>query len=208
MTNDDLPPELQKIGLEPEDLDGHTIEQLSDYLDAGQNPPDRTIDDSPGCQIALQAIARLKRLSQTLLESETNAAVAPDDGWVQKILGSIAMDARSGRSIPIYHPAPQAELAITEGAVRGIIRAAEEEVDGVIIGRCRLDGDVTTSGEPITIRVDASIVWGLPIPSASARLRLAIATQLQRHTELNVAGIDITIRDLYQLPEAAETEQP
>ena len=39
-----------------EDLDGHTIEELSDYLDAGRTPVDASIEGSPGCRIALDAL--------------------------------------------------------------------------------------------------------------------------------------------------------
>lgn len=208
MTSDNsLPPEFQRIGVEPDDLDGHTIEELSDYLDAGRAPRNQSIDDSPGCQLALQAMARLRVLSHSLLESDVRAAPPLPESWVEKILGNIALDARAGRKIPISHLVPGAELAITEGAVRGIIRAAEAEVDGVVIGRCRLEGDVTISGQPITISIDASILWGEPIPAATARLRETIAAQLRKHTELTIAGIDVTIHDLHQLPPATGAEQ-
>ena len=31
------------LALEPEDLDGHTVEELDDYLDRGCTPPDPSI---------------------------------------------------------------------------------------------------------------------------------------------------------------------
>lgn len=208
MTSDNAnPPERQPIGLEADDLDGHTLEELSNYLDAGRTPSNPSIDDSPGCQLALQAMSRLQNLSRSLLESDAGKEPALSDSWVGRILSNIAMDARAGRNIPLPHPASSAELAITEGAVRGIIRATEAEVGDVIIGRCHLDGDVTIPGEPITIRVDASIIWGRPIQATAQRLRDTIYAQLRKHTDLTIAGVDITIRDLYRRPPVIEAER-
>ncbi len=144
--DDDLGSELRGLGVEPDDLDGHTVEELSAYLDAGRTPVDPSIEASPGCQIALEAMERLRSLSGPLLEADAEAASAPEASWVARILDTITLEARSGRRIPLESPSPSADLAITEGAVRGVIRAAEADVDGIIVGRCRLRGDVTVPG--------------------------------------------------------------
>lgn len=193
-------PELPGLRLEPEDLDGHTIEELSDYLDAGRTPADPSIDRSPGCQIALDALGRLRALTPELLAADTAAEPAPDEGWVQNILAGIALDARAGRRIPITAPARTADLGITEGAVRGLIRAAESAVPGVLVGKCRFDGDVTVPGEPIRVRVDVSVPYGDSIPDLADRLREEIGARLMAHTTLNVTAIDITVHDIQQLP--------
>ncbi|HEY0246808.1 MAG TPA: hypothetical protein VGC45_00980, partial [Gryllotalpicola sp.] len=104
----------------------------------------------------------------------------------------------------ISHEDPTADLGITEGAVRGIIRAAEDDVDGAIIGRCRFTGDITTPGEPVTVSVDASIVWGQNLPQAADRLRAAITRRLLAHTGLNIVAVDVAIHDIHQLPAAEE----
>lgn len=193
-------PDLPGLRLEPEDLDGHTIEELSDYLDAGRTPADPSIDRSPGCQIALDALGRLRALTPELLAADTAAEPAPDEGWVQNILAGIALDARAGRRIPITAPARTADLGITEGAVRGLIRAAESAVPGVLVGKCRFDGDVTVPGEPIRVRVDVSVPYGDSIPDLADRLREEIGARLMAHTTLNVTAIDITVHDIQQLP--------
>ncbi|WP_234407382.1 Asp23/Gls24 family envelope stress response protein [Microterricola viridarii] len=178
------------------DLDGHSIEELSDYLDAGREPRNDSIESSPGCQIALAGLARLHRLTMEQLDADVEQEPAPSDSWVQSIMNRIALEANAGRDIPIAHSDPHAALALSEGAVRGIIRSAGDGVEGVIVGRCRLDGDVTHLGEPITIRVEMSIAWGENIPAAASQLRQAIADELHKHTELAVAAIDITVRDV------------
>lgn len=185
------------------DLDGYTIDELSDYLDRGQTPRDPVIDSSPGCQIAIAALQRLRTISLALLEQDVAAEPPRGDKWVADILSSIGLEARAGRDIPLEHPAPTAHLAVTEGAVRGMIRAAGDAVGGALIGRCRLDGDVTVPGEPISIRVDVSVVWGERVRETADRVRGAIFAELGRHTELNVESVDVTIHDV-QLPRPAE----
>jgi len=199
MTDDRESPEVRRLGLEPTDLDGHTLDELTDYLDAGRLPADRSIDESPGCQLALDALERLHGLGAELIAVETAAEPAVDENWVDRILSGIAMDARSGRRIPFDSPDPRVELGITEGAVRGLIRSAESAVPGLLIGRCRLDGDVTTKDAPIRIEIDASALHGQPIPVVAEQLRAEVDRGLRAHTELNIVAIDIAIRDIREV---------
>ena len=190
----------ESLGVEPEDLDGHTIEQLSDYLDSGRAPSDPSIDESAGCQIALDALERLRALTPDLIAADTAAEPEADETWVQNILAGIAVDARAGRRIPVVIDPPDVDAGITEGALRGVIRAAENTVPGLLVGSCRFDGDVTVPGEAVLIRVEVSVPYGLPIPDLVDRLRAEIGARLTAHTTLNVTGIDITVSDLRQLP--------
>lgn len=199
MTRDDSTG-ANALGFEPEDLDGHTMDELSDYLDAGRQPADPSIDASPGCRIALDALERLRRLGPALLDQDTAGEPQPDDNWVRSILDGIARDARAGRRIPFPVAEPDDDLGITEGAVRGLIRAAGDGVPGVLIGRCRLDGEVTTPGAPVRIEVEASVPYGLPISRLAERLRDEIGERLRTHTELNLTGIDIVVHDVRDLP--------
>jgi uncharacterized alkaline shock family protein YloU len=91
---------------------------------------------------------------------------------------------------------------VTEGAVRGILRAAGDTVPGIIVGRCRLDGNVGEPRAPITVRVDATVLEGENIPALADRLRQSLQAALAQHTELAVAAIDITIQDLHRNPAA------
>jgi uncharacterized alkaline shock family protein YloU len=182
--------------LDPANLDGHTIEELSAYLDADRTPTNFSIESSPGCQIALTALGRLRELTAHVLETQAAAEPTPPESWVRGIMDRIALEARAGRDIPISHPAPTAQLTLTEGAVRGMIRAAGDSMLDVVVGRCRLDGDITVPGEPITVTVDISVAWGASLRDAADRAREAIRQALLRHTELNVAAIDITVTDV------------
>ncbi len=190
------------------DLDGHTIDELADYVDAGRMPRDPSIEDSPGCRIAIDALERLRDVAGALFRADIEAEPQPDESWIRGILAGIAIDARAGRRIPIGHPDPAADLAITEGAVRGIIRSAESEVPGVLVSRTRLDGEVTDPNAPIGIAIAISIGYGLPLLATAERLRLAVAARIAEHTELRIEAIDITIDDVRipaPLPDEKET---
>lgn len=199
MTDERETREVRWLGLEPTDLDGHTLDELTDYLDAGRQPADRSIDESPGCQLALDALERLQGLGAELIAAEAAAEPPVDENWVDRILSGIAMDARAGRRIPFESPDPHVDLAITEGAVRGLIRSAENAVPGLVVGRCRLDGDVTQAGAPIRIEIDASALHGQSIPKVAAELRAEVDRGLRAHTELNVIAIDIAIKDVREV---------
>ncbi len=199
MTDDKETPKARRLSLAPTDLDGHTIDELTDYLEAGRQPADRSIDESPGCQLALDALERLHGLGAELIAAETAAEPEVDENWVDRILSGIAIDARAGRRIPFASTEPGADLGITEGAVRGLIRAAEKVVPGLLVGRCRLDGDVATANAPIRVEIDASAMHGQSIPVVAEQLRTEVDRGLRAHTELNIVAIDIAIRDIREV---------
>lgn len=206
MTEHEIP-DPGRLGLEPEDLDGHTIEEISDYLEAGCTPPDPSIDQSPGCRIALDALRRLRLLTPELLAADVEAEPEAEESWVQSILAGIALDARAGRRIPIAVPESHVDLGITEGAVRGIVRAAENAVPGVLVGKCRFDGDVTVPAEPVRVELDVSVPYGERIPDLVHRLRREIRTRLSSHTTLNITAVDIAVHDIRRLPDPAQEDR-
>jgi len=192
--NDGLELELD---LENTDLDGHSIEELSDYLDAGRLPRDDSIESSPGCLIALASLERLRNAAWALLEAEADADPERARPWIGRLMGTISREARAGRDIPISSGDASVALSVTEGSVRGLIRAAGDDVGGVLIASCSLDGDVTRPGEPITVNIAASVAWGLSLPMLAQELRASILAALARHTELVVEGVNVTIRDIH-----------
>ena len=186
-----------ELDLENTDLDGHSIEELSDYLDAGRLPRDDSIESSPGCLIALASLERLRNAAWALLEAEADADPERDSAWIGRLMGTISREARAGRDIPISSGDASVALSVTEGSVRGLIRAAGDDVGGVLIASCSLEGDVTRPGEPITVNIAASVAWGLSLPMLAQELRASILAALARHTELVVEGVNVTIRDIH-----------
>lgn len=189
----------KQLGLEPEDLDGFSIEDLTDYLEAGCLPANPAIDESPGCQLALDALERLRRLTPDLLAADAAAEGEVEDDWVQGILDGILMEARAGRRLPLPSEKHQ-DFGVTEGAVRGLIRGAERAVPGVIVGRCRLEGEIEEMGADATIHLNVSVPYGLPIERTIRELRMEISQRVLRHTTLNVQSIDVTVEDVQDLP--------
>ncbi|MBC7595826.1 MAG: Asp23/Gls24 family envelope stress response protein [Kineosporiaceae bacterium] len=189
-----IPPVVEETS---PDLDGHSVEELSDYLDQDRIPPNTSIENSAGCRIALAALTRLRDRSAAWIESEAAREESRDDGWVKQILAHIGYEAHAGRDIPLRHSSPHARLAITEGAVRGIVRAAGDRLGGIVVERVRLNGDVTILGEPIEISIDATALWGHSIPDAVAAVREGILAALTTHTELTIARIDVAIHDIH-----------
>lgn len=206
MTFDEPIRDADALALEPADLDGHTIDELSDYLDRDRLPPDPSIDSSAGCQIALGALERLRDAARSVLVADQAEQPPADESWITRVLLGIATESRAGREIPLTSTDPDTQLAITEGAVRGVIRAAGDTVGGLLIGRVRLEGDLIEPGAPVVVSVDASVIWGQSIPLVVERIREAIHTQLLRHTELNVVAIDVTVHDIHVAPDAAQIE--
>jgi hypothetical protein len=177
-------------------FDGHTLEELSAYLDAERLPPNFSIEASAGCQIALAALGRLRELTAHALEAQAAAEPAPPDRWVQNIMGRIALEARAASASPSGQASTTARLAVNEGAVRRLVRAAGDSVPRVIVGRCEIEGDVTAPGEPVTVTVEISVAWGENLPRTAGRVRAAIHRDLLSLTELRVDAIHIIVQDV------------
>ncbi|MCJ1683149.1 Asp23/Gls24 family envelope stress response protein [Rathayibacter sp. VKM Ac-2928] len=185
-------------GAVPEDdLDGHTLEELGEYLDRGRTPVDPSIEGSAACRLALANLTRLNELSASALRRRADAEPDRDEVWIAGLLDAIRSEVRSGRDVPVRHPDPTLRLALTEAAVRGMIRRAGDTMGGVIMGRCTLDGDVATPGAVIRIDVTFALEFGIPVATVADRLRERIRYALERHTELVVGAIDVTVDDVY-----------
>ncbi|MGK9148102.1 Asp23/Gls24 family envelope stress response protein [Plantibacter flavus] len=193
--NDD--PEQTLDGLGSPDLDGHTIDELSDYLDSGREPRDPSIERSPGCQLALDALARLRAQTWSMLEAEAADTSDRDRDWMRAVLANISLEAHAGRDIPLSHPDPEVHLRVSEGSVRALIRSVGDGIGGVIVGRVSLDGDVTTLGAPVTVAITASAAFGTNLDRLAQLMRDRVTAQLALHTELNVVAVDVTILDIH-----------
>ncbi|KZX21222.1 Asp23/Gls24 family envelope stress response protein [Rathayibacter tanaceti] len=180
-----------------DDLDGHTLEELSEYLDRGREPYDPSIEGSAACRLALANLTRLAEVSARALRREADREPDRDEIWIAGLLEAIRSEVRSGRDIPVQHPDPTLRLALTEAAVRGMVRRAGDTMGGVIMGRCTLDGDVSTPGAVVRIDVTCALEFGLPVDAAADRLRERIRYALERHTELTIGAIDVTVDDVY-----------
>ncbi len=181
--------------VERDDLDGHTMDELSDYLDAGRSPRDPSIEDSPGCRRALSTLARLRAAAWALLEAKAQEERDHDDPWMSRVIGGVRRQAlaRFGQ-LDLTGTA-----ARSEGAVRWLIRTAVDETGRALVGRCAVVGDLDRAGGPIIVRVSISAAWGEGLPELAGSMRLAILEALGRHTELNIVSVEISIDDIHIL---------
>ncbi|MHA7294376.1 hypothetical protein [Arthrobacter sp. HLT1-21] len=176
---------------------GRTIDELDEYLSNGRAPVNREIEQCPECQAALAALTRLRELTPTLLQRDMELHSDDDETWLDELFTTITIQARAGRTLTISSDDPDLTLTQTEGAVLSLIRAAGDAVNGALVGRCRLHGDLTTPDAEITVDVQMSVFWKDEyLPSLADAIRTEIRDTLDRHTELNITTIDITVVDL------------
>lgn len=176
-----------------------STERLADYLDAGRQPWDPALEEHPGNRARLAAMERLRALTGRMLadDAETECATAPS--WVAGVLDQVRQEARTGRDIPLAPPGERVQLTLTEGAVRGLVREAGDGVDGCVVLSCRLDGDVTVPGEPVVVSVVVSVLFGRSFDEVSDAVRTAVAAALAEQTEIVVARLDVSVRDVHEL---------
>ncbi|WP_165069813.1 hypothetical protein [Marisediminicola senii] len=183
--------------LDAANLDGHTVESLSDYLDSGRTPRIEAIESSPAAQNALAALARLRMVAPRVIDADAAAdQFAPrNDHWIKRILDQIGVQANAGRDIPISHDVPGADLSISEGAVRAIVREVGDDMEGLLVERCRLDGDVETPGAPVDITVEISTFEGIDIARATAELRERVERAITLHVDMALSSVIVRVRD-------------
>jgi hypothetical protein len=176
----------------------YTLEDLSDYADRGRRPRVAEIEEDAECRAVLDNIERLGVLSREMLERDVASAPPVDEGWLDRVLASIGRELRAGRDIPLESPDASTRLAITEGAVRELIRAAGDAVEGVLVGSSSITGALDDPDVGIRVHLTVSVGAGLPIPERAEAVRRAVHSELQRHTTLLVEAVDVTVADIHE----------
>lgn len=176
---------------------GKTLDELSDYLERGRIPRDPAIETCPACLNAMDALERVGALSRDLLAGEAAQLPQPPESWFSTIMDSVRAELHSGREFPIEHPDPRVQITVTEGAVRSLLRATGDAIDGLYVGRTEIDGDAEVPGAPVRIRLTASVAWGMPMQELSAKLQELVRRALAEHTDLNVIAVDVAVEDVH-----------
>lgn len=184
---------------------GHSLAELSAYLDTGEIADPAHLDSCPECQAGLASLRRLSELGNELLTADVADAGSGSDDWMQTILDNLRLELRPGRSIPLRAADPQDTLWETEGSVSALIRSVADSFPGTAAGKCRLLGDITVPGAGITVEVEIAVVYGLAMEERAAALRNELAKVLEVQTELNIQAINITVTDVLELPAPAMT---
>jgi uncharacterized alkaline shock family protein YloU len=67
----------------------------------------------------------------------------------------------------------------------------------VLVGRCRLVGDIAEPGAEVVVELTISVFWGVPIAEAAQQVRERVHSRLLTQTELRVSRIDVRVEDVY-----------
>lgn len=174
---------------------GRRIEDLSDYLDTGASPDSGHIENCPLCLARLSGLRSLSAAARQLMDDDVACAAADNTGWLDGMLANLRLETRAGRAIPLAG-GPLDSLSETEGAVVALVRSVGDSLGGVLIGRCRLEGDVSATGAPVSVKINVSARYGYPLPSLADTLRDAVFAELLVQTELNVVAVDVAFTDM------------
>lgn len=80
---------------------GHTLEELSQYLDTGDFPDPRHLETCPDCRNGLDSLRRLSTAGSELFSKDLAEAGSGNDDWMKDILANLKLELRPGRSIPL-----------------------------------------------------------------------------------------------------------
>jgi hypothetical protein len=179
------------------DDDAISPERLVDYLDAGRQPYDPEIEESPEAVAQLAALERLRSMGARLFEADAAATPAPDPSWIAGVMDRVRLESRAGRQIPLSSIDDRSTLHITEGAVRALIREAGDGVEGAMVISCTIRGDVSVPGALVRVEVVVSGLFGRSLPALADAVREAVSSRLSRQTELTIESVDVTVDDVH-----------
>ncbi|MDO6145398.1 Asp23/Gls24 family envelope stress response protein [Paenarthrobacter aurescens] len=179
---------------------GHSLAELSTYVDTGQIADPVHLQSCPECQAGLASLRSLSQFGSELLSSDLADAGSGHDDWMQSILDNLRLELRPGRSIPLTAGDPRDSLWETEGSISALIRSVVDAFPGTAAGKCRLHGDITTAGAGICVEVEIAVVYGHPMEERAAELRRQLSETLAFQTELTIESINITVTDVLEPP--------
>ena len=173
------------------------VDRLVDYLDAGRTPATRPSRGPPpaGCTCSRwPGCASCPAPPSRTGPPGSPTATAPGSTG---LLDSIRREVVGGREIPVTHPDPAVRLSVTEAAARGLVRRAGDTQPGVVLGSTAFEGDLTTAGADVVVRVTAAARYGLDLGAVADELRTRITEALTRHTGLTVTRVDVLVDDVF-----------
>lgn len=177
---------------------GHSIEELQEYLETGESPASAHIDTCPECQSGLAALRRLRALTGDLISADVEEAEKEELPWLDGLMNNLRLETRAGRRIPLSTEDELDSLFITEGAVTALVRAVGDTMEGVLIGKCRIQGDVDAVGSEITLDIEIAAFFGYPLLPMAEELRREVRGVLALQTELLVGDINIRIVKIHE----------
>lgn len=180
------------------------FDAINDYFDREDQTPDDKFEKDPHTSHVLQQLRRLRSLTAEFSEQAASRIETTPEWWNQ-LTSMIVADARPGRVIPFDSAEPAHDLGVTEGALKALIRDASDTVDSCFVTRIELPDNITEPGAEITIMLRVTVAAGTKLLAAADAIRAAVCDQLEQHTTLRVAAIDVEISDVLVLPDEEES---
>ncbi|MFJ4038568.1 Asp23/Gls24 family envelope stress response protein [Microbacterium sp. NPDC090007] len=172
---------------------GYSLEDLSAYLDRGRTPRVPAIERNAECQAILASMERMGRLSREIVEEQAAEPLA--ESWYDDIMREVMREFRAGRDIPLARTSDGTELVVTEGALYELIRTVGDGIDGLIVGRVRIDQ--VDPDNALDVRVTVSVRFGRPMAAVVAQMRDGIRSAIEQHGDLKVGRVDVTVGDVH-----------
>lgn len=171
-----------------------TLDELSDYLDTDRTPVRTDIETDPDAVAALDRLQALRTASRDLLDDEVSAGA--DERWISSVLASIRTTAHAGRDIPVPDDDPAAHLVVTEGALRGLVRALGDDVPGVVVRRTRFTGDVGVPGGDVDVDVTIVATLEASVADRAEALRAHVTSVLGAHAPFRIRSLVVRVADV------------
>jgi hypothetical protein len=172
---------------------GYSLEDLSAYLDRGRTPRIPAIERNAECQAILASMERMGRLSREIVDEQASEPIA--ESWYDSIMREVMREFRAGRDIPLARTDDGTELVVTEGALYELIRTVGDRIEGVLVGRVRLDQPEPDA--PLDVTVTVSVRFGRAMTDAVDEMRDGIRSAIDRQGDLRVGRVDVTVGDVH-----------
>ena len=172
---------------------GYSLEDLSAYLDRGRTPRIPAIERNAECQAILASMERMGRLSREIVDEQASEPIA--ESWYDSIMREVMREFRAGRDIPLARTDDGTELVVTEGALYELIRTVGDRIEGLLVGRVRLDQPEPDA--PLDVTVTVSVRFGRAMTEAVDEMRDGIRSAIDRQGDLRVGRVDVTVGDVH-----------
>ncbi|MFF2191327.1 Asp23/Gls24 family envelope stress response protein [Streptomyces sp. NPDC058157] len=163
------------------------------------------------CPYCRRAGEDLERLRAAVLPPATTPPAADIDttAVVRRVMDAVRLELRPGRNLPLGEVGE--DSWIYESVAARTLRAAAEQVPGVLAGSCRIipPGSRThpTRG-PSTVHLAITVAYGHDLPSTTRAVRESLIRAARQHLGLALGDLDVTVTDLHEPPTQPRKTRP
>ncbi|MFK0237787.1 Asp23/Gls24 family envelope stress response protein [Streptomyces vinaceus] len=163
------------------------------------------------CTYCRQAVADLERLRTAALPPATTTPSTGIDtaAVVRRVMDAVRLELRPGRNLPLGEP--DEDSWIYESVAARTLRAAAEQVPGVLAGSCRITppGSRTSPARgPVTARLGITVAYGHDLQATTRAVRESLDRAARDRLGLAIADLHVTITDLHEPPNQSQETRP